>query len=102
MFNVKDLRRRRIPMFLDLDRPNMIAHYFQNGADSFSPACFRRHSENGEETPLDWPHLLSAIYQVRCNLFHGDKAPHSEIDRVLMHSSLQVPVRLLADGGYMA
>lgn len=88
-------------MFLDLDRPNMIAHYFQNGADSFAPLCYRRHIDGGDDVPLDWPHIIWAIYQVRCNLFHGDKAPHSEIDRVLVHSGLQVLVRFLADGGYM-
>jgi hypothetical protein len=102
VFNVKDLRRRRIPMFLDLDRPNMIAHYFQHGADSVVPLCYRRHVGNGEEVPLDWPHVLAAIYQVRCNLFHGDKAPHSEGDRTLVHSGMQVLVRFLAHGGYMA
>lgn len=101
VFNVKDLRRQRIPMFLDLDRPSMIAHYFQRGAESFAPLCYRRHIDKGEEVPLDWPHALSAIYQVRCNLFHGDKAPHSESDRVLVHSALQVLVMFLNRWGYM-
>jgi len=30
--------------------------------------------------PIDWPHTLSAIYQVRCNLFHGYKGVYSEND----------------------
>jgi hypothetical protein len=57
---------------------------FDAGASKhdMKPGCFLRH-QNGEETvtggdpdrvPLDWPHTLSAIYQVRCNLFHGGKS----------------------------
>jgi hypothetical protein len=38
---------------------------------------------------------------VRCNLFHGDKAPHSEIDRVLVHSAFQILVRFFGEWGYM-
>jgi type I restriction enzyme R subunit len=42
------------------------------------------------------------IYQVRCNLFHGDKAPHSEIDRVLVHSAFRILLEFLSRCGYMA
>jgi hypothetical protein len=101
VFKVQDLRRRRIPMHRGLERREMVADYFVRGAEKFAPSCFRRHVENGEEVPLDWPHVLAAIYQVRCNLFHGDKAPHSEIDRALVHSAFQILVRFLADCGYM-
>jgi hypothetical protein len=38
---------------------------------AFSPACALKHLQNGETIPSDWPHLISMIYQVRCNLFHG-------------------------------
>jgi hypothetical protein len=30
------------------------------------PACAFLHRDRGEEIPVDWPHTLSAIYQVRC------------------------------------
>jgi hypothetical protein len=101
VFKVQDLRRRRIPMFQELDRQTMIAEYFQRGADSFRPQCYRRHLDAGEDIPLDWPHVLSAIYQVRCNLFHGDKAPHSEIDRGLVHSGFQILVQFLGRWRYI-
>lgn len=101
VFKVKDLRRRRIRMFQEMDRQSKIAHYFQQGADNFAPLCYRRHMDSGEEVPLDWPHVLSAIYQVRCNLFHGDKAPHLETDRILVHSGFQTLVQFLAHWGYM-
>ena len=31
--------------------------------------------------PPDWAHILKAIYKVRSNLFHGQKAAHSEMDK---------------------
>ncbi|MGJ5813664.1 hypothetical protein [Paludibaculum fermentans] len=102
VFNVKDLRRRRIPMFLGLDRSNLISHYFQHAAGSYAPRCYRRHLDAEEAIPLDWPHTIWAIYQVRCNLFHGDKSPHSETDQVLVHSGLQVLVQFLTHSGYIA
>jgi hypothetical protein len=44
----------------------------------YAPRCFLDHQAGGEAdpavVPLDWPHALSAIYQVRCNLFHGGKS----------------------------
>jgi hypothetical protein len=44
----------------------------------YAPRCFLEHQAGGvvdpAAVPLDWPHALSAIYQVRCNLFHGGKS----------------------------
>lgn len=40
--------------------------------------CFISHRCAGP--PFDWSHTLPAIYQVRCNLFHGGK-PFEEEDR---------------------
>jgi hypothetical protein len=31
-----------------------------------------------------WPDLLAACYQVRCNLFHGDKSIHNQGDREII------------------
>jgi hypothetical protein len=98
VFKAQEVRRRRAPRYPQGDRPDIIADYFGRGV-KFAPACFRRHSESGEEIPLDWPHVLSVIYQVRCNLFHGDKTPHSDIDRVLVHSAFQILVQFMR--GYM-
>lgn len=101
VFKAQELKRLGAPMWRERDRPTTIARYLGMGAQQFAPACYRRHVENGEEIPLDWPHVLWAIYQVRCNLFHGDKAPHSEIDRVLVHSSFQILIQFLSRWGYM-
>ena len=48
----------------------------------YAPRCFRDHQlpadlESGGDpdvVPTDWSHTLRAIYQVRCNLFHGGKS----------------------------
>ncbi|WP_112311855.1 hypothetical protein [Pseudogemmobacter bohemicus] len=34
-----------------------------------------------------WEQLLRTIYQVRCNLFHGEKSPQSFRDRYLVFAS---------------
>ncbi len=48
----------------------------------FAPLCCCRHQTDpadfqtfdASRVPLDWPHVLSGIYKVRCNLFHGGKS----------------------------
>jgi hypothetical protein len=40
-----------------------------------------------EHTPLDWGHTLAALYRVRCNLFHGEKARNSENDRLVVSAA---------------
>jgi hypothetical protein len=59
------------------------------------PACGFLHRDRGEDVPIDWPHTLSAIYQVRCNLFHGYKGVHSENDVLIVSKAFRVLVRLL-------
>jgi len=44
---------------------------------------------------LDWAHTLKAIYRVRCNLFHGEKAIHSEIDQKIVLSAFRVLIHML-------
>jgi hypothetical protein len=93
IFRVQGLRRLGIVEYGQVDRSETIARYLQSGAKEFSPECWRRHSEAHEEVPLDFPHTAAALYRVRCNLFHGDKAPHSEVDRTLVYNGF----RLLAE-----
>ena len=38
---------------------------------AFAPLCAEDHLSAEESIPADWPHVLSMIYQVRCNLFHA-------------------------------
>jgi hypothetical protein len=60
-----------------------------------NPACTFLHRDRGEEVPLDWPHTLSAIYQVRCNLFHGYKGVYSENDVLIVSKAFRVLARVL-------
>jgi hypothetical protein len=49
-------------------------------ARKYEPQCYFEH----DEVPLDWGHTLAALYRVRCNLFHGEKAWSSENDRLVV------------------
>ena len=48
------------------------------------------HRERSEEVSLNWAHSLKAIYRVRCNLFHGEKAAHSEMDQKIVSSAFRI------------
>jgi hypothetical protein len=73
------------------------------GAESlrFEPQCWNRHRNSGEVVPLDWPHTLAALYRVRCNLFHGEKARHSEIDQRIVASGFRTLIHFLANTEYL-
>lgn len=47
---------------------------------NYRPACAGRHRHENERLPFDWAHTLHAVYQVRCNLFHGEKARNNALD----------------------
>lgn len=65
---------------------------------SWSPECFVFHQPRGtapdgyraEYVPFDWLHTLDAIYQVRCNLFHGGKTFTSSSDAKIVKLSLTI------------
>jgi hypothetical protein len=57
-----------------------------------APECHERHWDAHERIPLDWPHTLAAIYRVRCNLFHGEKADRSEMDKLIVASATKTLV----------
>lgn len=67
-------------------------------ARAYAPPCFREHENNkrqeGErrwyDPPNDWAHTLSAIYMVRCNLFHGGKDFQSSRDREFISKALKI------------
>ena len=98
---VKDLRRRGIMRFSSHDRDSIVHDYLRAGALKFHPRCWKRHHDAGETVPLDWPHVLAAIYQVRCNLFHGEKAAHSEIDQRVVSTAFRTLVHFFNAAGYL-
>lgn len=100
IFEVKDLRRRRIMRFHRGDRDDIVSTYLTAGATKFEPQCWKKHKDEGKEVPVDWPHTLSALYRVRCNLFHGEKAAHSEIDQRVVSAAFKVLIHFFKSAGY--
>jgi hypothetical protein len=52
---------------------------------------------NADEKPLDWPHTLAALYRIRCNLFHGEKAVNSEMDNLIVSIDFRVLLHFLKE-----
>jgi hypothetical protein len=52
-----------------------------------APSCYVWHVTKRQPCPLDWKHTLAAIYQVRNNLFHGEKAGHSTVDKAIVSAA---------------
>ncbi len=90
IFEVRALRRRQVTRVHAGDRAAIVAHYLGANVTEFQPACFTRHRDAGEHVPIDWPHAVSALYRVRCNLFHGEKALDSENDRRVVASAFRL------------
>ncbi len=63
------------------------------------PKCWRLHTEELEQQryTYDWYHTLMAIYQIRCNLFHGYKGRSIESDRVLVEYAYRCCIACLRD-----
>ncbi len=55
IFEVKSLRRRRIIMAHEPNRRTVIKRSFAAGATAFAPKCWKRHADNREQIPVDWP-----------------------------------------------
>ncbi len=83
IFRVKDLVREGIDGWRQYSTDESREFYrnriFQHNKNKvkkdrilFEPRCFMEHS--CEKPPSDWTHTLLAIYQIRCNLFHGGKS----------------------------
>lgn len=82
IFHVAKLRERGIDYWTGAhdSRATMTRAYIDAGAREFAPSCYFEH----KEVPLDWGHTLAALYRVRCNLFHGEKARSSENDQLVV------------------
>ena len=42
------------------------------------------------QVPADWPHTLAALYRVRNNLFHGQKATFRPRDEAIVKDAVEV------------
>lgn len=101
IFDVKSLRRTRITRGNTVTRRDRVLHYLAHGANRFEPSCWQRHYDAGQAMPIDWAHIIKAIYKVRCNLFHGLKDAHSEMDQIIVHSAFMTLIYFLDSAGYL-
>lgn len=88
IFKAQELRRQSIHVDKSVSRQDHIRLYFEAGLRKFEPECARFHIQRGESIPRDWPHFIKAVYRVRCNLFHGEKSAHSEMDGRIVKCAL--------------
>jgi hypothetical protein len=101
IFEVKELRSKGIQRDYAGDRARTIRRYLNEGATKFEPQCWEEHFKKGEEPSADWPHTLAAIYRVRCNLFHGEKAVSSEMDQEVVGTALRTLVHFFRGAGIL-
>jgi hypothetical protein len=101
IFEVKDLRKKSMLWMQEPDRNKLIMSYLQGGAEKYQPQCWKRHVDSGQAIPLDWPHTLAAVYRVRCNLFHGEKAAHSEMDQLVVSRAFRVLIYFFRFSRYL-
>lgn len=87
IFKAQRLRRASVRGEDSMTRAELVQHYLARGITAFEPECAEWHRGRGEPIPCDWPHVIAAIYRVRCNLFHGEKSAHSEMDRRIVRSA---------------
>ena len=100
IFRVQAIRRKGLQYLLpNRNRDDVIKYYLEHGVRDYEPRCWGYHKERGEDVPLDWPHTLNAVYRVRCNLFHGQKAAHSEMDQKIVSLAFRTIVLILEKQG---
>jgi hypothetical protein len=101
IFNVRRLAQKHIAPWNphQESRETYCTKCFDSGLDpkAYEPRCFRRHEPVAEDLglervpiPLDWRHTLAAIYQVRCNLFHGGKAFQMDCDQQFARLAFEI------------
>lgn len=91
IFKVQDLRRLKLLYYDPPSREEQIARYLAaDEQPEHEPSCFQWHRDRGERVPMDLPHTMATIYRVRCNLFHGEKALETEMDRRIVAGALEV------------
>jgi hypothetical protein len=99
--NVRSLDRHHIGPWEDwrMSRPEYRAVCFRQklSVRDYKPRCYLDHQSRAAGpagdpmlVPLDWPHVLAPMYQVRCNLFHGGKSFRLPTDISIVSLAYQV------------
>lgn len=103
VFKVRTLHKLGIGAWLDGNRDKYVRRVLHcpQGAPQrkqYAPSCFLRHEKQKQEgihlrwhgPPNDWQHTISAIYMVRCNLFHGGKGFENTNDWKFVHLAFHI------------
>jgi hypothetical protein len=114
IFRAQNLRRHAVPLRQFASRRELTDYYLsfrssntrQPNLDSecaieYQPKCWEYHARRSETIPLDWPHTIATIYRVRCNLFHGEKSPHSEMDDKIIKAAFRVLSHFLVNANLL-
>ncbi len=93
VLNVRDVRKKLgRDAFWRLERDDLIEACRAAGVKQ-QPVGW-----NANNMP-SWEQLLRTVYQVRCNLFHGEKSPQNARDRQLILKSDRILRTFLAETG---
>ncbi len=85
IFSAREIRELHLDQDQFHARGALIDHYLTGGATEYWPGL--------NDNRLILGNVLSAVYQVRCNLFHGGKCITSESDRQIVDAAFRVLVR---------
>lgn len=99
IFRASELNRRHV-VVTAAHRNEQVRQMLEAGVAP-APACWTRHADGREPVPLDWPHTLAAIYRVRNNLFHGNKASDSESDFEIVSAAYSSLVNFVTEAGLL-
>ncbi|RQW40602.1 hypothetical protein [Novosphingobium sp. LASN5T] len=92
VFNVRDARKKLgYDVFAHHDRHALLATDIRRQPEEWEPGA----------SP-SWDQLIRAIYQVRCNMFHGEKSPQNARDHDLIRSSDRVLGFFIVQSGCFA
>lgn len=93
VLNVKSVRGKLgYSAFREHDRPTLLALCVANNVKQQPQAW------TAGAVP-SWEQLLRTIYQVRCNLFHGEKSPQAFRDYELVTASNNILARFIVGSG---
>ncbi len=96
IFNAAQLRRKGgLPA--SSNRHKLVNYYLalDDPPIDHAPDCYEYHIVTEGDCPLNWAHTVKATYQVRCNLFHGEKGSDSEMDMAIVGAAVKTLVPFL-------
>lgn len=95
-FSVTEMNRKDVTVTA-ARRESQIQQLLAHSLAPAGPRCWLQHKDAAEVVPLDWQHILAAIYCVRNNLFHGNKASDSESDLAIVAAAYETLMHFIEE-----